>query len=122
MGQHRRDAEESLGKAGGFFYKLVGSIPRLRKSAEDLKARAEAVTGKAVEEAKHQLGGEAGSLAVGGKAPKNAAEVLTALDTVKSQGGSSSKKYAGSLAKAGENMAQALSDFEAEKASLRAER
>lgn len=103
-------------KLEGFFYKLVGSIPRLRKSAEDLKTRAENVTGKAVEETKHQLGGEAGSLAVDGKAPKNAAEVLNALGTVKSQGEVVFKKYAGSLAKAGENMAQALADFEIEKA------
>lgn len=104
-------------KLEGFFYKLVGTIPRLRKSAEDLKARAEATVGKAAEETKHQLGGEAGTLAVGGKAPKNAAEILASLGVVRKQGDAVFKKYAGTLAKAGEQMASAISDFDIEKAS-----
>lgn len=104
-------------KLEGFFYKLVGTIPRLRKSAEDLKARAEATVGKAAEETKHQLGGEAGTLAVGGKAPKNAAEILASLGVVRQQGDAVFKKYAGTLAKAGEQMASAISDFDIEKAN-----
>ncbi len=104
-------------KLEGFFYKLVGTIPRLRKSVEDLKARAEATVGKAAEETKHQLGGEAGTLAVGGKAPKNAAEILTSLGVVRKQGDAVFKKYATTLAKAGEQMATAIGDFDIEKAN-----
>lgn len=103
-------------KVEGFFYKMVGTIPRLRKAAEALKDRAEATVGKTVEEQKTKLGGEAGTLSLDGKAPKGAADVLSALGAVKDQGQAVFGKYATTLAKAGENMASAISDFDIEKA------
>ena len=102
-------------KVEGFFYKIVGTIPRLRKAAEALKDRAEATVGKSVEEAKTNLGGEAGTLAVGKAGPKTAGDVMGALDAVASQGEVVFKKYAATVADAGEKMASAIGEFSIEK-------
>lgn len=99
-------------KIEGFFYKLFGTIPSLRKRLKELKNKVEAKSGTSIEEKKVTLNSGLASLSTEYKVVKNEGDLKGALkqleETVKFVFG----EGAADLAKTGEDIADAIGDFD----------
>jgi hypothetical protein len=103
-------------KIEGFFYKIFGTIPALRKRLKELKGRVEAKSGSAIEDKKVTLNSGLGALSVDYKVVKNEAELKSALGDLEKATAWVYGDNQAELAKMGNSIADAISDFDPEKA------
>lgn len=103
-------------KIEGFFYKLFGTIPALRKRLKELKGRVEAKAGTSIEDKKITLNSGLTALSVDYKVVKNEGELKAALHDLEKATEFVFGEGQGDLAKMGTAIADAISDFDPDKA------
>lgn len=109
-------------KIEAFFYKHFGTIPALRKRLKELQSRVEAKSGSSIEEKKVTLNSGLTSLSVEYKVVKTGAELKTALGEMEKATNWAFGEVQTNLSKAGDKIADAISDFDPEKAEESAQK
>lgn len=102
-------------KIEGFFYKILGTIPRLKKSIEAVRARAHATVGKTVKENKTTVGAEINSLFTDIKVVKDGTSMLKGFNNLELQTAAYMRDYPKPINKMGERIKKALDNFDADK-------
>ena len=107
-----------------FFYKIFGTIPRMRKRVEAARKEAEEAAGKTLESDKKTLTLTAGVNAMRFEAGfvKNAGELKTAFSNLEAGCDDIFKSYSKFVAKKGEQIAQIIGEMEAENAAESADK
>lgn len=103
-------------KIEGFFYKMFGTIPNLRKRIEDLEKAVDAASGKKLEEKKFSVSTGVAALSVDYKPVKTETELAAALKALSDASDDVYKKLMAGVAKVGEDISDVISDFDPEKA------
>lgn len=98
-------------KIEGFFYKIFGTIPGLRKNLENIKKHAEEVTGTAGKE-KLTIGSGVANLSVNYAPIKTAGELAAGVTDLITYGKAIYGTYVSELSKVAENIASHVSDFD----------
>ena len=104
-------------KIKAFFRKTVGTLANLRRSAEKLRQRAGECHGKTPKEKQIEVGSEINSLSTDFKAPKSGAAILSLIESTAKLLDEALDKHNSSSAKLGEDLANALNDFDADDAT-----
>lgn len=100
-----------------FWRKMTSRLSALVRAAEDIKKRARDAQGKSTKEKKIELsGGTARLLSYAGQPVKTGDAILAGFKELADVADKASNKWAASVAGAGEKIADALGDFDPEKA------
>ena len=110
----KRMLKEIWAKIESFFYKIFGTIPRLRKSLEALKAKVEGAQRLSKKEAKFSVGGSR-FMHAGGKAISNGQALEAGLTDVLHAADFVYGSYVDGLKQRGTAVEKALEGFDAEK-------
>lgn len=109
-------------KIEGFFYKLFGTIPSLRKRLKELKGKVEGKAGSSIEEKKVTINSGLTALSVDYKVVKNEQELKSALGELEKAVGFVFGDASANLAKMGNSIAEAISDFDPDNAEASAKK
>lgn len=99
-----------------FFYKIFGSIPAKRRTIKALRDKLDDMSGKVIDQKSFTVSSGVSSITVDDKALKSGSEVKSALDTQVEICKWAFNGYSAHLSKIGENIADAIADFDATKA------
>lgn len=72
-------------KIESFFYKIIGTIPRVRKSIEAVRKRMGKLNNKTIKETKTKLGSEINALSVAGRAPHSGSDMANSMKNMADQ-------------------------------------
>lgn len=112
----KRALKKVWAKIEGFFYKVFGTLPNIRKSLESLKKRAAEQSGKTIKESKTELGGEVNAVARNWVAPKKGKELVEGFKSLNGILTYAFNKHHTQTGKVGEALADALTDYDFDKA------
>lgn len=100
-----------------FWRKMTSRLSALVRTAEEVKKRARDAQGKSTKEKKVEVGGSTARLiSYAGTPVKTAANIITGFKDLAEVADRTSNKWAAAVAKAGDNIAETLGDFDPEKA------
>ncbi len=102
-------------KIEGFFYKVFGTIPNLRKSLESLKKRANEMSSKTMKGTKTELGTEVNALCTNYTAPKKGKEIVDGFKQLNGYLNSAFDKHHKGTAAIGEKLADSFNEYDFEK-------
>jgi hypothetical protein len=103
-------------KIESFFHKFFGTMPRLKKTIDDMKKRVEASTGKTNDDKKVKITSGLASLSIDGKVVKSGAEINSGLGDLKKTADFVFKSNADIVESVGTVIADALDAFDPAKA------
>jgi len=96
----------------GFWKRITQAIPRIKDSAESVKAKAAEMSGATQEEAKFKIGSEAQTLSVDYKTPSSGSDITESLNVLGALMDSFFGKQAKSLIAAGKDIADKIGSFD----------
>lgn len=109
-------------KIEGFFYKIFGTIPALRKRIKELQKRVEAKSGVSIEDKKVTLNSGLTALSIDYKVVKTGAELKSGLTSLEKATAFAFGEAQTKLAKLGDSIADAISDFDPDNADASAQK